>query len=111
VSRPRRRSTRTARTSPPATRPDNRPRGCGREQESGAYGIEPGTPKQRSDRFECEALTGLLSPQETTTFKRTYYELTEARCGPSPYSHRTRDPAEILPPRDHGQRLTAVTPS
>jgi len=35
------------------------------EQESGGYGIELGTPAQRSDRFEeaCEVLTGLLSPQ------------------------------------------------
>jgi F420-dependent oxidoreductase-like protein len=56
------------------------------EQESGAYGIELGTPRQRSDRFEeaCAVLTGLLSPQETTTFKGAYYELTEARCDPKP---------------------------
>src|ERR1700731_2001532 len=56
------------------------------EQESGAYGIELGTPRQRSDRFEeaCEVLTGLLSPQETTTFKGSYYELTDARCNPKP---------------------------
>ncbi|MGW3634678.1 LLM class F420-dependent oxidoreductase [Streptomyces sp. NPDC005122] len=56
------------------------------EQESGAYGIELGTPAQRSDRFEeaCEVLTGLLSPQETTTFKGRYYELTDARCDPKP---------------------------
>ena len=40
------------------------------EQESTAYGIELGTPCQRSDRFEeaCHVLTSLLSPQETTTF-------------------------------------------
>jgi len=56
------------------------------EEESGAYGIELGTPAQRSDRFEeaCEVLTGLLSPQETTTFKGRYYELTDARCSPKP---------------------------
>jgi F420-dependent oxidoreductase-like protein len=56
------------------------------EEESGAYGIELGRPKQRSDRFEeaCEVLTGLLSPQETTTFKGRYYELTDARCNPRP---------------------------
>jgi F420-dependent oxidoreductase-like protein len=56
------------------------------EQESGAYGIELGTPRQRSDRFEeaCAVLTGLLSPQETTTFKGSYYELTDARCNPKP---------------------------
>lgn len=55
------------------------------QQESGAYGIELGTPKQRSDRFEeaCEVITGLLS-QETTTFKGAYFELTDARCEPKP---------------------------
>ena len=53
------------------------------EQESGAYGIELGTPRQRSDRFEeaCEVLVGLLS-QETTTFKGEYYQLVEARNEP-----------------------------
>jgi F420-dependent oxidoreductase-like protein len=56
------------------------------ELESSAYGIELGTPRQRSDRFEeaCQVLTGLLSPQETTTFKGKYYELTRARCNPKP---------------------------
>jgi F420-dependent oxidoreductase-like protein len=53
------------------------------EEESGAYGIELGSPRERSDRFEeaCEVITGLLS-QETTTFTGTYYQLTEARCEP-----------------------------
>ena len=32
----------------------------------------------------CEVLTGLLSPQETTTFKGRYYQLTDARCNPKP---------------------------
>jgi F420-dependent oxidoreductase-like protein len=56
------------------------------EEESGAYGIELGSPRERSDRFEeaCEIITGLLSPQETTTFKGSYYQLTEARCNPKP---------------------------
>ena len=56
------------------------------EQESGAYGIELGTPKQRSDRFEeaCEVLTGLLSPRQTTSFTGNYYQLTDARCNPKP---------------------------
>src|SRR5215475_746459 len=46
------------------------------EEESTALRIELGTPRQRSDRFEeaCEMLTGLLSPQETTTFKGSYYQ-------------------------------------
>jgi F420-dependent oxidoreductase-like protein len=53
------------------------------EEESGAYGMELGTPRQRSDRFEeaCEVLVGLLT-QETTTFSGTYYQLTEARNEP-----------------------------
>jgi F420-dependent oxidoreductase-like protein len=55
------------------------------QEESGAYGIELGTPKQRSDRFEeaCEVIVGLLS-QQTATFKGSYYELAEARCNPKP---------------------------
>ena len=46
------------------------------EEESGAYGIELGTPAERSDRFEeaCEVIVGLLT-QETTTFKGRYYQL------------------------------------
>jgi F420-dependent oxidoreductase-like protein len=53
------------------------------EEESGAYGIELGTPSQRSDRFEeaCQVLIGLLT-NETTTFKGEYYQLTDARCEP-----------------------------
>jgi F420-dependent oxidoreductase-like protein len=53
------------------------------QEESGAYGIELGTPRERSDRFEeaCEVLVGLLS-QPATTFKGSYYELTDARCEP-----------------------------
>jgi len=55
------------------------------EEESGAYGIAVGTPKERSDRFEeaCEVLVGLLSAS-TTTFKGRYYDLTDARCNPKP---------------------------
>ena len=55
------------------------------EEESGAYGIAVGTPQQRSDRFEeaCEVIVGLLS-DETTSFRGTYYELTDARCNPKP---------------------------
>ena len=51
--------------------------------ESGAYGIELGTPRERSDRLEeaCQVLIGLLS-QETTSFSGHYYTLSEARCEP-----------------------------
>jgi F420-dependent oxidoreductase-like protein len=55
------------------------------EEESGAYGIELGTPSQRSDRFEeaCEVIVGLLT-QETTTFNGEYYQLSDARNEPKP---------------------------
>ncbi len=53
------------------------------EEESGAYGIELGSPGERSDRFEeaCQVLIGLLS-QETTDFAGEYYQLSSARCEP-----------------------------
>jgi len=56
------------------------------EQESAAYGINLGPPRQRSDRLEeaCQVLTEMLSPQPTTTFKGKYYELASARCNPKP---------------------------
>jgi F420-dependent oxidoreductase-like protein len=55
------------------------------EEESGAYGIQLGSPKERSDRFEeaCEVLVGLLA-EDTTTFHGRYYELVDARCNPKP---------------------------
>jgi alkanesulfonate monooxygenase SsuD/methylene tetrahydromethanopterin reductase-like flavin-dependent oxidoreductase (luciferase family) len=53
------------------------------EEESGAYGIELGSIKERFDRFEeaCEVLTSLLS-QETTDFNGKYYQLKGARNEP-----------------------------
>jgi F420-dependent oxidoreductase-like protein len=55
------------------------------EEESGAYGIELGTVKQRSDRFEeaCQVLIGLLT-ETTYSFAGEYYQLTDARCEPKP---------------------------
>jgi F420-dependent oxidoreductase-like protein len=55
------------------------------ELESGAYGMELGTPGERSDRFEeaCEVLISLLT-QETTTFAGKFYQLADARCEPKP---------------------------
>ncbi|HET6810437.1 MAG TPA: LLM class F420-dependent oxidoreductase [Acidimicrobiales bacterium] len=55
------------------------------EQESGAYGIPLGTPRERSDRFEeaCEVLVGLLS-RESTDFTGKFFTLTAARCEPKP---------------------------
>jgi alkanesulfonate monooxygenase SsuD/methylene tetrahydromethanopterin reductase-like flavin-dependent oxidoreductase (luciferase family) len=53
------------------------------EEESGAYGIELGSVKERFDRFEeaCEVLTSLLS-EETTDFDGKYYQLKGARNEP-----------------------------
>jgi F420-dependent oxidoreductase-like protein len=53
------------------------------EEESGAYGIELGNARERSDRFEgaCEVLVRLLS-DETTDFDGAYYQLTAARNEP-----------------------------
>lgn len=53
------------------------------EEESGAYGIELGSVKERFDRFEeaCEVLTSLLS-QQTTTFDGKFYQLKDARNEP-----------------------------
>jgi F420-dependent oxidoreductase-like protein len=55
------------------------------EEESGAYGIELGSPRERSDRFEeaCQVITELLS-QQTANFAGQYYQLTDARCEPKP---------------------------
>ena len=53
------------------------------EEESGAYGIELGSIKERFDRFEeaCQVLIGLLS-QETTSFDGKFYQLKDARNEP-----------------------------
>lgn len=53
------------------------------EEESGAYGIELGSIKERFDRFEeaCQVLKGLLS-QDTTTFDGKFYQLKDARNEP-----------------------------
>src|SRR6202047_533055 len=53
------------------------------EEESGAYGIELGSIRERFDRFEeaCEVLTSLLS-NETTNFDGKYYQLKDARNEP-----------------------------
>ncbi|MDT5143511.1 MAG: hypothetical protein QOI79_2874, partial [Mycobacterium sp.] len=50
------------------------------EEESGAYGIELGSIRERFDRFEeaCEVLTSLLS-NETTNFDGKFYQLKDAR--------------------------------
>jgi F420-dependent oxidoreductase-like protein len=53
------------------------------EEESGAYGMELGNPRERSDRFEeaCQVLIGLMST-ESTTFNGKYYQLNDARNEP-----------------------------
>lgn len=53
------------------------------EEESGAYGIELGSIRERFDRFDeaCEVLIGLLT-QETTNFDGKFYQLKDARNNP-----------------------------
>jgi F420-dependent oxidoreductase-like protein len=53
------------------------------QEESGAYGIALGTPRERSDRFEeaTQVLIGLLS-QESTDFSGQYFQLSGARNEP-----------------------------
>ncbi len=53
------------------------------EEESGAYGIELGSIRERFDRFEeaCQVLISLLS-QETTNFDGKFYQLKDARNEP-----------------------------
>jgi F420-dependent oxidoreductase-like protein len=53
------------------------------EEESGAYGIELGSRRERSDRFEeaCEVLVGLLS-EPAFSFQGHYYQLTDAQNEP-----------------------------
>ena len=55
------------------------------EEESGGYGIELGSPGERSDRFEeaCEVIVSLLT-RPATDFTGRYYQLTDARCEPKP---------------------------
>ncbi len=76
------------------------------EQESGAYGIELGSKRERSDRFEeaCQVLIGLLS-QESTTFEGQYYQLEDARNEP-------KGPQRPHPPicvGGSGERRTLLT--
>jgi F420-dependent oxidoreductase-like protein len=76
------------------------------EEESGAYGIELGGRRERSDRFEeaCQVLIGLLS-QETTDFHGSYYQLIKARCEP-------KGPQRPHPPiciGGSGERRTLLT--
>ncbi|MGI8792679.1 MAG: LLM class F420-dependent oxidoreductase, partial [Acidimicrobiales bacterium] len=53
------------------------------EQESGAYGIDLGTIRQRMDRFEeaVEVIVGLLSEEETS-FSGQFFTLADARNEP-----------------------------
>lgn len=76
------------------------------EEESGAYGIELGSPGERSDRFEeaCQVLIGLLA-QESTNFDGAYFQLTGARCDP-------KGPQRPHPPiciGGSGERRTLLT--
>lgn len=55
------------------------------EEESGAYGIELGSLKERFDRFDeaLECIVGLLT-QERTSFEGSYFRLTDAMNNPKP---------------------------
>ncbi len=55
------------------------------EKECAAYGIDLGSLRERFDRFEeaLAVITGMLS-QETTTFRGSYFEVTDAMCNPKP---------------------------
>src|SRR5260370_13989948 len=66
------------------------------EEESGAYGIELGSIKERFDRFEeaCEVLIGLLS-QETTSFDGKFYQLKNAPTDPHG-PHKPHPPTSTL---------------
>ncbi len=57
--------------------------------ESDAYGMDLGTPKERSDRFEegLEVVVSLLV-NTTTTHDGEYYTLTDAWCEPKPVQDR-----------------------
>jgi F420-dependent oxidoreductase-like protein len=76
------------------------------EEESGAYGIALGSPKERSDRLEeaCQVIVGLLS-NDTTNSDGRYYTLTEARCEPKPVQ-RPHPPICI---GGSGERRTLLT--
>ncbi len=50
-------------------------------------------------------LTGLLSPQPTTTFRGRYYQLTGARCDPKP----VQQPHPPICIGGHGERRTLRT--
>jgi F420-dependent oxidoreductase-like protein len=78
------------------------------EEESAAFGIELGSPGERSDRFEeaCRILVSLLSPEPAaTTFAGKHYRLTEARCDARPVQ-RPHPPIVI---GGNGQKRTLRT--
>jgi F420-dependent oxidoreductase-like protein len=76
------------------------------EEESGAYGIELGSPADRSDRFEeaCEVIVRLLR-DEVTDFDGRFYTLQQARCEPKP-AQRPHPPLGI---GGSGERRTLRT--
>src|SRR5262249_17335315 len=76
------------------------------EEESGAYGIDLGTKRERSDRFEeaCQGLIGLLS-QAATDFEGKFSQWSGARNEP-------KGPQKPHPPiciGGSGERRTLLT--
>lgn len=68
------------------------------ELESGAYGIELGTVKERLDRFDeaCQVLIGLLT-KDSTTFEGEYFQLRDARNEPKgPHGHHRSASVEAV---------------
>ncbi len=59
--------------------------------ESNAYGIELGTLKERSDRFEegIEVIVSLLA-NTVTNFQGDWFQLTDAWCEPKPVQDHSR---------------------
>ncbi|EUA43716.1 luciferase-like monooxygenase family protein [Mycobacterium xenopi 3993] len=82
------------------------------EEESGAYGIELGSIRERMDRFEeaCQVLTSLLS-QETTDFDGKYYQLKAARNEPKGPQRPTRRSASAAAAKNAPCVSPPATPS
>lgn len=82
------------------------------EEESGAYGIELGSIRERFDRFEeaCAVLTSLLS-QEATDFDGKFYQLKGPATSRRDRSGRTRRSASAAAGRSAPCGSPPATPS
>ena len=82
------------------------------EEESGAYGIELGSVKERFDRFEeaCQVLIGLLAT-DTFDFDGRFYQLKAARNEPKGRSGRTRRSASAAAGEAHAAHHRPLRPA